>query len=267
MIKNITIGQYIPGDTAVHRLDPRTKILLTMVLIVAVFMVKEFLGYAFVLLLLYGTTVIAKIKPSYVLKGLKALWIILIMTFILNLFIIDGETLFKLGFLTATKEGLRTGAFMVVRLVMLVTGTSLLTLTTSPITLTDGIESLLSPFKRIGLPAHELAMMMTIALRFIPTLLDETEKIMKAQMGRGVDFETGNLLKKAKSMLPILVPLFILSFKRADDLATAMEARCYRGGEGRTKLKQLKYHGIDAVAAVVVIGLLAAAIYLPRFIL
>jgi len=178
-------------------------------------------------------------------------------------FLTDGEVIFSLWRLRATKEGIRVGVFMAARLMLLVTGTSILTLTTSPISLTDGIEKLLSPFRKIGLPAHELAMMMTIALRFIPILLDETDKIMKAQAGRGVDFETGSLIQRAKSMLPILVPLFILSFKKADDLAVAMEARCYRGGEGRTKLKTLAFGRVDAVGGLIMVAFMLCGIFLP----
>ncbi len=262
MIKNITIGQYIPGDSFIHKLDPRTKILVTLLLIIAIFLMTKFISFVFVVIFLLLIMMIAKIKPSYVLKGLKTLIIILSLTFILNIFVVPGETLFHLGPFTATKEGFRVGLFMVIRLVLLVIGTSLLTLTTSPIALTDGIESLLKPLKKIGVPAHELAMMMTIALRFIPTLLEETEKIMKAQMGRGADFESGNLFNRAKNMLPILVPLFIMAFRRADELAIAMEARCYRGGEGRTKLKQLSYQGRDAVAFLMTFLILGAGVSL-----
>lgn len=266
MIKNITIGQYIPGNTFIHRLDPRTKILLTIVYIIALFMMQKFVSYIFVVIYLLLVMKVANIKLGYALRGLKAIFIILLLTFVLNIFVVPGEALFNIGPLTATKEGLRFGIFMVIRLMLLVIGTSLLTLTTSPIQLTDGIESLLKPFKKIGVPAHELAMMMTIALRFIPTLLEETDKIIKAQTARGADFETGNLISKAKNMVPILVPLFIMAFRRADELAIAMESRCYRGGENRTKFRQLKYKSIDLISAIVTIIILGTGILLKYFI-
>ncbi len=249
MIKDITIGQYVPGESFVHKLDPRTKILISLLFIIQIFVIKDFKGYIFVLAFIIGTVAVAKLSPRYLYKGLKPVFVLIIITAILNIFMVDGkELIFKWKFISIYKEGLITAAFMVLRLIFLIAGTSLLTLTTSPIELTDGIERLLSPFKKIGLPAHELAMMMTIALRFIPTLMDETDKIMKAQMARGADFESGSIVQKAKSLIPLLVPLFISSFRRADELAMAMEARCYKGGEGRTRMKQLKMHGRDAAA-------------------
>ncbi len=259
MIKDITIGQYVPGDSFIHKLDPRTKILISILFIIQIFLVKSFVGYIFVVLFIGATMYIAKLSPKYLFKGLKAIIVLVVITAVLNVFMIKGETLiFKWGFLEIYKEGLRTATFMILRLIFLISGTTILTLTTSPIELTDGIERLLNPFKKIGLPAHELAMMMTIALRFIPTLMDETDKIMKAQMARGADFESGGLVQKAKSLIPLLVPLFISSFRRADELANAMEARCYRGGEGRTRMKVLKMEKRD-VAAFMVFFLLAAA--------
>lgn len=259
MIKDITIGQYVPGDSFIHKLDPRTKILISILFIIQIFLVKSFVGYIFVVLFIGATMYIAKLSPKYLFKGLKAIIVLVVITAVLNVFMIKGETLiFKWGFLEIYKEGLRTATFMILRLIFLISGTTILTLTTSPIELTDGIERLLNPFKKIGLPAHELAMMMTIALRFIPTLMDETDKIMKAQMARGADFESGGLVQKAKSLIPLLVPLFISSFRRADELANAMEARCYRGGEGRTRMKILKMEKRD-VAAFMVFFLLAAA--------
>lgn len=215
-------------------------------------MIKGFTGYLFVLAFIVGVVGVAKLSPKYLYKGLKPVFMLIIITALLNLFMIDGkELIWRFGFLQIYKEGLYTAGFMVLRLVFLIAGTSLLTLTTSPIELTDGLENLLNPFKKIGLPAHELAMMMTIALRFIPTLMDETDKIMKAQMARGAEFEGKNLIQKAKNLIPLLVPLFISSFRRAEELAMAMEARCYRGGEGRTRMKQLKMQFIDIVAVLV----------------
>lgn len=252
MIKDITIGQYIPGESFVHKLDPRLKILISLLFIVDLFLVNNFNGYFFVLIFILATILIANLPFKYVYKGLKPIFAIILITAILNIFMTTGENrIFHFGFINVYKEGLITAAFMIVRLVFLIMGTSILTLTTSPIELTDGIENLLNPFKRIGIPAHELAMMMTIALRFIPTLMDETDKIMKAQMARGADFESGNLVKRAKSLIPILVPLFISSFRRADELAMAMESRCYKGGEGRTRMKQLKITKRDYFASLV----------------
>lgn len=244
-MREITIGQYIPGNSLVHRLDPRTKILLTLAYMILLFALNNFYGYIFPVVFLILATILSRISVRYLLKGLKPLIFIITLTFVLNSFMIKGRVIYELGPLDITYEGLVQGAFMAIRLILLITGTSLLTLTTSPISLTDGIERLLSPFKKVGVPAHELAMMMTIALRFIPTLLEETDKIMKAQMARGADFESGNLINRAKNLVPLLVPLFISAFRRADDLAMAMEARCYRGGENRTRLKELKMTFID----------------------
>lgn len=252
MIKDITIGQYIPGESFVHKLDPRLKILISLLFIIDLFLVNNFNGYLFVLIFIVATILIAKLPFKYVYKGLKPIFAIVLITAVLNIFMTSGEHLvFQVGFIKVYREGLITAAFMIVRLVFLIIGTSILTLTTSPIELTDGIENLLNPFKRIGIPAHELAMMMTIALRFIPTLMDETDKIMKAQMARGADFESGNLVKRAKSLIPILVPLFISSFRRADELAMAMESRCYKGGEGRTRMKELNITRRDYFASLV----------------
>ncbi len=247
-MREITIGQYIPGNSVVHRLDPRTKIILTICYMVLLFLLNNFWGYVFPVGFILMATVLSNVPIRYILKGLKPLLFIITLTFVLNSFMIKGRVIYEIGPLDITYEGLSQGAFMAIRLILLIVGTSLLTLTTSPIALTDGIERLLSPFKRIGVPAHELAMMMTIALRFIPTLLEETDKIMKAQMARGADFESGNLIKRAKNMVPLLVPLFISAFRRADDLAMAMEARCYRGGENRTRMKELYMTGLDIAA-------------------
>lgn len=251
--KNLTIGQHIPGDSLIHRLDPRTKILGTAFLIVLLFMVDGFLGYALAALAIAAVIHISELPWRYVLRGLRPLLVILLLTVGLNVFLTEGEVIFRLWILTVTKEGVFRGLMMGTRLVLLIMGTSLLTLTTSPIQLTDGIETLLKPGTKIGIPAHELAMMMTIALRFIPTLLEETEKIMKAQMARGADFQSGNLMQRAKNLIPLLVPLFVNAFRRADDLAIAMEARGYRGGEGRTKFKELRFQAIDGVALALII--------------
>ncbi|NLJ98474.1 MAG: energy-coupling factor transporter transmembrane protein EcfT [Tissierellia bacterium] len=248
MLKDITIGQYFPGDTFIHRLDPRIKILVSIMYIISLFFVNSFYPYIFILGFILLTIKVSKVPIMYVIKGLKPLIFIISITFAINIFLTKGEVLFQIGPLTITKEGLSQAVFMALRLIFLIIGTSLLTLTTSPISLTDGIEKLLSPFKKIGLPAHELAMMMTIALRFIPTLLEETDKIMKAQMARGADFESGNIIRRAKSLVPLLVPLFINAFRRADELAIAMEARCYRGGEHRTRLNELRLKRNDMVA-------------------
>lgn len=249
MLKDITIGQYFPGDTLVHRLDPRIKIMIISLFIASLFFINNFIPYLFILGFILTVVKISEIPLKFIIKGIKPLLFIILITFTINVFLTKGEVLYELGPLVVTKEGLYLAVFMALRLIFLITGTSLLTLTTSPIALTDGIENLLSPFKKIGLPAHELAMMMTIALRFIPTLLEETDKIMKAQMARGADFESGNILSRAKNLVPLLVPLFINAFRRADELATAMEARCYRGGDNRTRLNELKLKRLDIVTA------------------
>lgn len=257
MIKDITIGQYIPGDSFVHKLDARVKILLSILFIVDLFLINDFTGYIVIFAFVFLAIKISKIKFKYIYKGLKPIFILMLITALFNLFLTrgTGEPLFQWWIIKIYAEGIRTAVFMVLRLIFLIIGTSLLTLTTSPIELTDGIEKLLGPFKKIGVPAHELAMMMTIALRFISTLMDETDKIMKAQKARGADFETGSIIKRAKSLIPLLVPLFISSFRRADELAMAMEARCYRGGTGRTRMKILKVTSKDYVATAVMFGL------------
>ncbi|MDR3072939.1 MAG: energy-coupling factor transporter transmembrane protein EcfT [Clostridiales Family XIII bacterium] len=250
MIRDITLGQYYPGYSIMHKIDPRLKIVAVMLYIASLFIVKDFMGYVVVVIGLATVTAISKVPLRFILRGLKPILIIIIFTFTLNMLMTKGEILWEWKFLHITKEGLYNAVFMALRLVFLILGSSLLTLTTKPIKLTDGIESLLKPLKRMGLPTHELAMMMTIALRFIPTLLEETDKIMKAQMARGADFETGSIFRRAKALIPILVPLFIGAFRIAQDLALAMEARCYRGGEGRTKLNALKLKRKDALAMV-----------------
>ena len=261
MLNDITLGQYFPGDSAIHRMDPRMKLMLTIAYIVGVFMVGNLPGYLLALAFLYLVVRISGIRFKVLLKGVKPLRFIILFTFILNLFFVQGETvLFELGFIRLTQEALSNAVYFALRLVFLVMGTSVLTLTTSPMQLTDGLERLLRPLQKLHFPAHELAMMMTIALRFIPTLLEETDKIQKAQMARGADFETGNLIARAKAMIPLLVPLFVSAFRRANDLAMAMEARCYRGGDHRTRLRELKYTRLDAYAALATCAYLAVIV-------
>lgn len=260
MIKDITLGQYIPGESALHRADPRIKIILTFIYMVVIFMIKTYAvftiktyaGFAAMAFFTVIAVVISGIPFKYTLKGLKPILVIIIFTTVINIFSTGGTPVFSTGILKSiTYEGINTAIIMALRLALLIIGASLLTLTTTPILLTDGIEKLLNPFKKIGLPAHELAMMMTIALRFIPTLLEETDKIMKAQTARGADFDTGNLIQRAKSFVPVLVPLFVSAFRRADELATAMESRCYRGSAGRTRMRQLKLEKVDFIIAFV----------------
>ena len=265
MLKDITLGQFFPGNSVIHRLDPRSKLLLLIGYIVGLFLCESYFSYGLALAFLVGVIALSRIRPKALFKGMKTLLIIIIFTAVLNLFYTKGTVLVEFWIFTITKEGIRNAVFLVLRIVMLVSATFLLTYTTSPIALTDGIESLLKPLKKIGFPAHELAMMMSIALRFIPTLIEETDKIMSAQKARGADFETGNLLQRAKALIPILVPLFVGAFRRADELATAMECRCYHGGEGRTKLKQLRYHAIDGIAAATFLSVLAGIIVLAQF--
>ncbi len=248
MLRDITIGQYYPVKSFVHLLDARLKIILAFLYIVSLFMVQSISLYIVVVIFVGMAIVFSKVPISYMLRGLKPILFIIIFAFGINMFFTPGRIIFEYGFIKMTYEGVYQAFFMALRLIFLIVGTSLLTLTTSPIELTDGLEYLLNPFKKIGVPAHELAMMMTIALRFIPTLLEETNKIMNAQMARGADFESGNLFSRAKSLVPLLVPLFISAFRRADELAMAMEARCYRGGENRTRMKVLTYTRRDGYA-------------------
>ena len=266
MLNNITIGQYFPGDSFLYQLDPRTKLLLTIALIVLVFIVQGFVGFGLLFLFVLWCAFSTKVGLKYMLKGLKPMYFIIALTFVLNLFLQhDGETLVHAGFIHITTGGLRKALFLAIRLMLMVLCSQILTLTTSPIALTDGLENLLRPLSKIGFPAHEISMMMSIALRFIPSLMEETGKIRRAQMARGADFESGNLLARAKAMVPLLVPLFVSAFRRADELATAMEARCYRGGSGRTKMKQLKFSWHDAVATAALAGMFAAVILLNVF--
>jgi len=266
MLKDITMGQYFPGNSSIHRLDPRTKILFLIVYIVALFSAGNWVSYAGVFLFLATVIALSKIPLKSILSGMKPLVLILVFTGILNIFFTDGHRV-ALSFwkITIYWEGVIRAIFMTLRIMMLIAGTFLLTYTTSPISLTDGLESLLNPLKAIRLPVHELAMMMCIALRFIPTLIEETDKIMSAQKARGADFESGNLLQRVKALVPILVPLFISAFRRADELATAMECRCYQGGDGRTKMKLLRYKMLDLKAFGVAVVLLAAVFVLRAF--
>ncbi len=257
MLTDITLGQYYPGNSFLHRMDPRAKILCTMIFIVAIFLAQDLWSYLLVTAFILGSIAVSGVPFKMVWKAVKPLWIILVFTMIIHVFTTPGTEIFTWGWIHISEEGVRNGVLMTLRLVYLIAFSSLLTYTTSPIVLTDGIEALLMPFKRVGVPAHELAMMMTIALRFIPTLLEETDRIMKAQESRGADFSTGGFWHRAKAMVPLLVPLFISAFRRADDLATAMEARCYRGGEGRTKMHVLKYSQRDAIGFGAVIAVTA----------
>ena len=251
MLKDITLGQYYPTDSRIHRLDPRVKIMFTFVFMITIFMINKFYPFLLIVAFLGLLSKSSGVPGKFLMKGVKPLWPLLLITFLINALLTQGEILWSIGFIKVTYEGLRLGLFMIIRLVLLIVGTSLLTLTTSPIELTDGIEKLLNPFKKIGLPAHEIAMMMTIALRFIPTLLEETDKIMKAQMARGADFESRNIVERAKSLVPLLVPLFISAFRRADELAMAMESRCYRGGEGKTRMNEISMSRSDYSAFIV----------------
>ncbi|MBE6985439.1 MAG: energy-coupling factor transporter transmembrane protein EcfT [Ruminococcaceae bacterium] len=265
MLKDITLGQYFPGNTFVHRLDPRTKLLMVIVYIIALFLCEWFVTYGIMLTFLAVTVAISRIRLKALFKGLKPLIFIIIFTALINLFYSDGEVLVKFWIFTITKEGIFNAFFLVLRIMLLVTGTFMLTYTTSPIALTDGIESLLSPLKKVRFPVHELAMMMSIALRFIPTLIEETDKVISAQKARGADFETGNIFRRAKALIPILIPLFVSAFRRADELATAMECRCYHGGKGRTKMKQLHYRLADLFAFLIGAAILASVIILRHY--
>ena len=266
MLKDITLGQYFPGTSIIHRLDPRTKLIMLVVYIVALFMATGWLAYAFLFGVLAYVIKVSTIPVKSIVKGMKPLVMILVFTGLLNLFFTkEGALLVNIGFIKIYSGGLSRALMMVIRILMLITCTFLLTYTTSPIALTDGLEALLNPLKKIGVPVHELSMMMCIALRFIPTLIEETDKIMCAQKARGADFENGSLMDRAKALIPILVPLFISAFRRADELATAMECRCYQGGEGRTKMKMLRYHREDFVSFGIGIALVGMVILLGNF--
>ena len=260
MIRDITIGQYYPRDSFIHKLDPRTKIIGTFIYIISLFFFRKFIPYLVVFGFLGLVIKTSEVPLKHILKGLKSIMFLLIFAVVFNIFLTPGDILWKWGFLKVTRQGLETAGFMAIRLVLLIMGASLMTFTTTPNHLTDGLEKIMNPLKKIKVPVHEISMMMSIALRFIPILLEETDKIMKAQMARGADFESGNLIKKAKSLVPLLVPLFVSAFRRANDLAMAMEARCYHGGEGRTKMKPLQYHKQDGIAYVILFGYLAVLV-------
>ena len=265
MLKDVTLGQFFPGNSVAHKLDPRTKLILTVLYIVGLFCAKSFASYGLMVVLLIFSVKVSGVSPKALLRGLKPVLLIICFTAVLNLFYTPGEELVSFWVITITKEGVLTAFFMVLRITMLIMGTFLLTYTTSPIALTDGMETLLGPLKKIKVPVHELAMMMSIALRFIPTLIEETDKIMSAQKARGADFESGNILDRAKALVPILVPLFISAFRRADELAVAMECRCYNGGEGKTKLHVLRYETRDYIVLTGAVAAVAAVIVLGRF--
>ena len=264
MLKDITLGQYFPGSTLAHRLDPRTKLMMVLIYIVALFCAKSFLSYGILALFLCVSVRISKVGFRALIRGMKPLVVILIFTAVLNMFYTPGHALASFWIFTLTAEGILAAVFMVLRIALLIMGTFLMTYTTSPIALTDAIENLLGPLKRVRFPVHELAMLMSIALRFIPTLIEETDKIISAQKARGADFETGNLLRRAKALVPILVPLFLSAIRRADELATAMECRCYHGGEGRTKLHVLRYQKRDFLCILLTTLITAAVVIISR---
>ena len=267
MIRDITIGQYYPAQSPLHRLDPRVKIICTLIFLVSLFVQNSLLGYAVATIFLMIVIKASQVPLKFMLKGLKAIVILLLFTVVMNLFLTKGgETLVHFWIFTITEQGLRVSVFMAIRLIYLIVGSSLMTLTTTPNSLTDGIESVLKPLNKINVPVHEIAMMMSIALRFIPILLEETDKIMKAQIARGADLESGNIIQKTKAMVPILVPLFVSAFRRANDLAMAMEARCYCGGEGRTKMKPLIYEKRDYLAYTFSVFYLVVVIIVGHFI-
>ena len=267
MIRDITIGQYYPAKSVLHRLDPRVKLVSTLLYLISLFLVKNVWGYVVATVFLIAVIRLSKVPFSYIVRGLKPIIMLLMITVIFNLFLTrSGDVLFSWWIFTVTEGGLKTAVFMAIRLIYLIIGSSLMTFTTTPNELTDGIETLLKPLNKIHVPVHEIAMMMSIALRFIPILLEETDKIMKAQIARGADLESGNMIQKAKSMIPILVPLFVSAFRRANDLAMAMEARGYRGGAGRTKMKPLVYERKDYVAYAIMILYVVIAVVIDKFI-
>jgi len=267
MIRDITIGQYYPAKSILHRLDPRVKLMGTLLYLVSLFLFSSISGYLITTLFLAIVIYLSKVPLSYIVKGLRPIIMLLMITVIFNLFLTrSGDVLFHAWIFTITEGGLRTAVYMAIRLIYLIIGSSLMTFTTTPNELTDGIEALLYPLNKVHVPVHEIAMVMSIALRFIPILLEETDKIMKAQIARGADLESGNMIQKAKSMIPILVPLFVSAFRRANDLAMAMEARCYRGGEGRTKMKPLRYEKCDYAAYLIVIVYVVAVVLIGRYV-
>ena len=260
MLRDITLGQYYPADSIVHKLDPRVKLFGTMIYIVSLFVMRGVVALGVATLFLFCVIRVSKVPFRFMVRGLKAIMVLLLITAVFNLFLTPGEPLVSVWKISVTKEGLTNAVMMAIRLTFLILGTSIMTLTTTPNQLTDGMEKALIPLSKVGVPVHAIAMMMSIALRFIPILIEETDKIMKAQMARGADFESGNLLRRVKNMIPLLVPLFISAFRRADDLAMAMEARCYQGGRGRTKMKPLRYAGRDGAAYLLLLGYLAVVI-------
>ena len=266
MLRDITLGQYYPVDSLLHRLNPRVKLMGTLVFIVSLFLFENFIGYIVATAFLVSMIILSKVPFKFMVRGLKAIVVLLLVTVLINLFATPGEAVWSFWKLSITREGIRTAAFMMVRLIYLIIGSSIMTLTTTPKSLTDGLEKSLSPLNKIKVPVHEIAMMMSIALSFIPILLEETDKIMKAQMARGADFESGNVIRRVKSLVPLLVPLFVSAFRRAGDLAMAMEARCYHGGDGRTKMKPLKYKLHDFAGYGVLLVYLAAIIVVPRIV-
>lgn len=264
MLRDITLGQYFPGDTVIHRLDPRTKLIMVVVYIVALFLAKTWTAYGMMLVLLICMIAVSQISFKTILRGLRPIVIVIVITAVFNIFFTDGKVLFEFWVIKVTQEGLVQAGKMALRLMMLITGTFMLTYTTSPIALTDGIEALFKPLQIVRFPVHELAMIMSIALRFVPTLIEETQKIMSAQKARGADFETGGIMHRAKALLPVLVPLFISAFRRADDLADAMESRCYHGGTGRTRMKQLKMHLRDMNTFIIGAAVIVAVVFVNR---
>ena len=264
MLRDITLGQYYQTESVIHRLDPRVKLAGTVIYIISLFVFDNIWGYVCAALFLATVIKLSKVPFKFMIKGMRSIILLLMITVIFNLFLTQGEPLVTIWKLTITKEGLRTAVFMALRLTMLIIGSSVMTLTTTPNNLTDGMEKAMKPLRIFKVPVHEIAMMMSIALRFIPILLEETDKIMKAQIARGADFESGNIFKKAKALVPLLVPLFISAFRRANDLAMAMEARCYRGGDGRTKMKPLVYKKRDAIAYLILFTYLAGSIVVGK---
>ncbi|SFU43541.1 energy-coupling factor transporter transmembrane component T family protein [Butyrivibrio sp. M55] len=264
MLRDITLGQYYRTESIIHRLDPRVKIVGTFVFLIAIFMVNNALGYVIAGLFLAMNIKLSNVPVKFIFRGMKSIFFLLMISVVFNLFLTPGDPIITIWKIKITDEGLKLAVKMAIRLVFLITGSSLMTLTTTPNNLTDGLESLLNPLKLVHVPVHEISMMMSIALRFIPILLEETDKIMKAQMARCADFETGSIIKRAKNMVPLLVPLFISAFRRAMDLAMAMEARCYRGGEGRTKMKPLIYQKRDRLAYVVLVLFLIICVVIGR---
>ena len=264
MLRDITLGQYYRTESVIHALDPRVKIVGTFSFIISLFLVKNFIGYVIAGLFLVICIKLSNVPPKFIFRGMKAIFFLLMITMVFNLFLTPGEPLVSFWKIQITREGLRLAIMMGVRLVFLITGSSLMTLTTTPNNLTDGLEDLLKPLKKVRVPVHEISMMMSIALRFIPILMEETDKIMKAQMARGADFESGSVMNRAKSLVPLLVPLFISAFRRANDLAMAMEARCYRGGEGRTKMKPLVYKRMDVYGLAIIFGYVVCCLVFGR---